>query len=235
MRSRFQELSGWKLEDSDQDIRGWPVKDDTGREIGRVDDMIVDTDSRRVEAVTLNNGAELLVSALDIRDHSVHIGTDYAAQFAGTGGLMSHTTGRTAAADREGSIRIPIVEEHVEIGKRRVESSGATVRTSVEEKPVEKEVTLREEHVSVDRKAANRHATEKDLEALERSGNTEVRVVREEPVIRKESRVVEDVVIGKDVRERKETIHEKERKSKVNVDTREAASDPGTPDTRRGR
>lgn len=56
MRSLLQDLSGWKLADHDQDTRGWPVKDDTGREIGRVDDMIVDTDTRHVETVTLNNG-----------------------------------------------------------------------------------------------------------------------------------------------------------------------------------
>ena len=236
MRSRLQDLSGWKLADHDQDIRGWPVKDDTGREIGRVDDMIVDTDTRHVETVMLNNGAELPVSALDIRDHSVLLDRDYAARYAGTGGLMSHaTTGGKPTADREGHIRIPIIEEHVEIGKRRVETTGATVHTSVEEKPVEKEVTLREERISVDRQPADRLATDKDIEALERGGKTEVRTVREEPVIRKESKVVEDVVIGKDVRERKETIHEKERKSKVDVDARETASDPKATDTQRRR
>ena len=226
MRSRLRDLSDWKLADHDQDIRGWPVKDETGRELGRVDDMIVDTETRHVETVTLSSGAEIPVSALDIREHEVQLDKDYAARFAGTGGLLSHATGRGPVTGREGNLRIPIVEEHVEIGKRRVESTGATIHTSVEEKPVEKEVTLREEHVSVDRRPANRLAQDKDIEALERGGKTEVRAVREEPVIRKESRVVEEVVIGKEVREQKSTIHEKERKSKVDVDVQGTKPDP---------
>lgn len=222
MKSRLQDLSGWKLADRDQDIRGWPVRDDAGREIGTVDEMIVDTDTRHVETVVLQNGAELPVSALDIGTNEVRLSREYAGRFAGTGGLMSHgVAGHTASrTGGEGQIRIPIIEEHVEIGKRRVESTAAKVHTEVKERPVEKEITLHDEKVTVDRRHADRMATERDLDTAAH-GDIEVTAVREEPVIRKESKVVGEVVIDKEATERKETIHETERTTKVDVDTRD--------------
>jgi stress response protein YsnF len=221
MRSRLQDLSGWKLAHHDQDIRGWPLMDDAGREVGRIDEMIVDTDTRHVETVVLENGAEFPVSALDIGKNEVRLDREYAARFAGAGGLMSHgaRTGQSAPGPREGQIRIPIIEEHVEVGKQRVESSGAQVHTRLTERPVEKEVTLRDEKVTVERRPADRMATDKDVEMAKRGEHIQVNTVHEEPVIRKQSKVVEEVVIGKEATERKETVREKERKTEVDVDT----------------
>ncbi len=48
--------------------------------------------------------------------------------------------------------RIPIVEEELRVGKREVTRGGARVRSYVRETPVEEQVTLREEHVSVERR-----------------------------------------------------------------------------------
>lgn len=225
MKSRLRDLSGWKLSDRDKDIRGWPVRDDTGREIGRVDEMIVDTDTRHVESVILGTGAELPVSALDLGHNEVFVDRDYAARFAGTGRLMTPaTTAEHRATERKEErhrgekIVIPIIEEQVEVGKQHTES-GARVRTSVTERPVEKEVTLRDEKITVDRHPADRVATDEDLRHTE--GETEVRAVHEEPLVRKTDRVVEEVAIGKEVRERKETVRDTARKTKVDVDTGE--------------
>jgi stress response protein YsnF len=50
----------------------------------------------------------------------------------------------------------PIVEEELSIGKHEVASGGVRVTSSVEERPVEKTVSLREEKVEADRREADR-------------------------------------------------------------------------------
>jgi hypothetical protein len=90
MRTRLQDLNGWKLHNADQDIQGWPLKDDAGRQLGTIGEMIVDTDTRHVETVVLKTGAELPVSALEIGPHEVRLAADYAARFSVAGGLMVH-------------------------------------------------------------------------------------------------------------------------------------------------
>ena len=50
---------------------------------------------------------------------------------------------------------IPIVEEQLTVGKREVNRGGVRVRSYVTEKPVSEQVTLRDERVSVERRAVN--------------------------------------------------------------------------------
>jgi hypothetical protein len=86
----------------------------------------------------------------------------------------------------------------------------------VEEHPVEEQVRLREEHVHVDRRPANRPATDQDFRAHD--DVIEVTETAEEPVVGKTARVVEEVVVGKEVRERTETVRDSVRRSDVNVE-----------------
>jgi uncharacterized protein (TIGR02271 family) len=111
---------------------------------------------------------------------------------------------------------IPVLREELEVGKRNVLRGGVRVYSRVSQQPVEESVNLREEHVRVDRRPADRPATEADF----RSGEQviEVTEMAEEPVIGKRTRVVEEVVVGKDVTERTETVRDRVRQSEVNVD-----------------
>jgi len=117
----------------------------------------------------------------------------------------------------EEEARVPIVEEDVQIGKREVERGGVRVRKSVEEQPVEKQVNLREENVNVERRPVNRAADAADLNTFE-EGDFEVSSMTEEPVVQKQARVVEEVLINKDARERTETVRDTARKTRVDVD-----------------
>jgi len=112
---------------------------------------------------------------------------------------------------------IPVVEEDVQVGKRTVERGGVRVRKSVEEQPVEKQVTLREENVNVERRPANRAANATDLNTFEED-DFEVSSMVEEPVVQKQARVVEEVVVNKDARERTETVRDTARKTRVDVE-----------------
>jgi uncharacterized protein (TIGR02271 family) len=119
---------------------------------------------------------------------------------------------------RERENVIPVVEEDVQIGKRKVQKGGVRVYSYVTEHPVEKKVRLREEHAEVTRRKVDRPAEEADLKAAH-DKSFEVRETAEEPVISKKSRVVEEVSIGKEATERAETVHETERRTDVRVES----------------
>lgn len=112
---------------------------------------------------------------------------------------------------------IEIVEEDVHVGKRTVEQGGVRVRTYVREVPVEEQVRLREEHVEIERRPVDRPATARDLDTF-REGTIEMTEMREEAVIGKEARVVEEVHIHKDVDERVETVRDTARRTEVEVE-----------------
>jgi uncharacterized protein (TIGR02271 family) len=121
------------------------------------------------------------------------------------------------AAATQGQVAVPVVEEQLQVGKREVERGGVRVETHVTQKPVEENVELREEHVNVERRPVDYtyHGTES--EAFKES-LVEIREAYEELVVQKKARVVEEVVVNKDVEQRTETVHETLRRTDVNVE-----------------
>jgi len=124
-------------------------------------------------------------------------------------------TMRTLPANQEA--RFDVVQEEIAVGKREVERGGIRVRSYVTETPVQEQVTLREEHVHVERHPVNRPASEADIAAFQ-SGVIEVTEHAEEAVVSKTARVIEEVVIGKDVTEHTETISDTVRRTDVDVE-----------------
>jgi uncharacterized protein (TIGR02271 family) len=135
-----------------------------------------------------------------------------------------------APSAREGHEEvIPIVEEQVRIGKRDVERGRVRVRSYIVETPVTEQVTLRQEHVDVERRTVDRPVTDADrmfedrtIEATEHS---------EEAVIGKETRITEEIVIRKDARQRTETVQDTVRHTEVEVDDTTGISDAATAQT----
>jgi uncharacterized protein (TIGR02271 family) len=115
-------------------------------------------------------------------------------------------------------VRIPVVEERLEVGKRRVERGAVRVFTRIAERPVEEQVELRQERARIERRAVDREATEADLGAAFQEGSLEIRESEEQPVVAKRARVVEEVDIGKEVSERTETVRDTVRRSEVDVE-----------------
>lgn len=112
---------------------------------------------------------------------------------------------------------LPVIEEEVNVGKRDVETGGMRLRSRIIERPIEKSLRLRTEHVSVDRTPANRPATPSDMDAF-REGEIEVRERAEVPVVDKTARVVEEVHVRKNTEERDEVVRDTARKSDVKVE-----------------
>jgi uncharacterized protein (TIGR02271 family) len=122
-----------------------------------------------------------------------------------------------------GETTIPVVEEQLQVGKREVERGGVRVESRVTETPVEQDVHLREERVHVER-----HAVDRPVESTDkafREGTLEVTERAEEAVVAKEARVVEEVVIGKEVAERTETVRDTVRRTDVDVKETTATTD----------
>jgi uncharacterized protein (TIGR02271 family) len=78
-------------------------------------------------------------------------------------------------------------------------------------------VRLRDEAVHVERRPVDRPATEADFAAA-KERTVEVAETDEEPVVRKQARVVEEVVVSKDVEEHTETIRDTVRRTEVEVE-----------------
>jgi uncharacterized protein (TIGR02271 family) len=112
---------------------------------------------------------------------------------------------------------VPIIEEELKVGKRQVQGGGVRIFTRMAEQPVEQDVSLRQEHVDVERRPVNRPATEQDLRDF-KEGTVEVTATTEEAVVSKEARVVEEVIVSKDVSEETRTIRDTVRKTEVDVD-----------------
>ena len=138
----------------------------------------------------------------------------------GTAAAMTTRAAATPAQTRnvEGQEAIPVVEEELRVGKREVERGGIRVYSRMEERPVEEQVNLREEHVTVERRNVDRPATAGDFDQAFKEGTIEVTERVETPVVQKQARVVEEVVVGKEATERTETVRDTVRHTDVQVE-----------------
>jgi hypothetical protein len=96
----------------------------------------------------------------------------------------------------EGDVRIPNVKEAIHVETRQVERGGVKIYSHMTEQPVEQEVHLRDERVTVERRPVDRPATERDLAAF-KEGTIEVTETHAELVVNKQARMVEEVVIDR--------------------------------------
>ena len=129
------------------------------------------------------------------------------------GSTLGQNTGTIA---QSGETVIPIVEEELAVGKRQVETGATRIHTGVIETPVEQAVSLHEEHVTVQRQRVDQPVS--DLGTAFKEQSFEVTETAEVPVVAKQARVVEEVVIGKTATDRVETVRDTVRRTDVEVE-----------------
>jgi stress response protein YsnF len=110
---------------------------------------------------------------------------------------------------------IPIYKEELRVGKREVERGGISLTTHVTERPYSERIVLREEHVDVERREANRllRPDESDF----RETQIEMTEFGEEAVGAKQTRLVEEIVIHKHVSDRTETVGDNLRSTEIDI------------------
>jgi stress response protein YsnF len=168
--------------------------------------------------------AEILdeCGAVDVDERAKSYGTRYSERTADAVSSSDDRSNRLTDQDMADKSRsIPIIEEELRVGKREVERGGVRIRSRIVERPVEETVRLREERVNVNRNPVNRPATEGELNTF-REGEMEIKQRAEVPVVNKEARIVEEINIDKDVREREETIRDTVRRTEVEIDETDA-------------
>ena len=112
---------------------------------------------------------------------------------------------------------IPVVQEELKVGKREVQRGGVRIYSHVVETPVDESVSLREEHVTVQRRAIDKMVDPAEVPAFQEK-SFEMRETAEEAVVEKSARLVEEVVIGKEVTNREEHITDTLRRTEVEVE-----------------
>lgn len=228
---RYSDQNEFDLSHSEQDCRGWTVVDEAGNTLGTITELLIDTEKNHVDSVIISgSGAQVKAADIALRDGTVIVrGAANLDNYAAT-----ETAPRTGTYDdtyddkanyahgnlrtaNENDVSVPVIEEQLNVGKREVQGGGVRVRTEQQEIPVEEQVTLREEHVHVERTPVNRAVGESDLTAF-REGEITLTEHAEVPVVSKEARVVEEVVIGKEATERVETVSDTVRRTEVEVE-----------------
>jgi uncharacterized protein (TIGR02271 family) len=111
---------------------------------------------------------------------------------------------------------VPVVEERLSIGKRDVSHGRVRVRSYVREEPVSEDVDLVRERVEVERRPVDRAVAAGEDAFRERTIEAEER--REEAVVTKEARVVEEIGLRRTQETERETVSDTVRRTEVVVE-----------------
>jgi uncharacterized protein (TIGR02271 family) len=171
--------------------------------------------------VTVKASEAHLTQVMDILERHNPIDIDERASTYGASQTTTTThqsgappaTGAVASATDGGAIQLS--EETLAVGKRAINRGTTRVRRFVVETPIEEQVSLRDETVSIERRpvtdarqVTNADFTDKVIEMTETA---------EEAVVSKTARVREEVVIHKDATERTETVRDTVRREDVEI------------------
>lgn len=158
--------------------------------------------------------------ALDILDDEGAVDLDEREASWRSEGWSGYAGGEAAFTNQDRVLgegeTVPVVHEELRVGKRDVNLGRVRVRSYVREVPVDEQVELRREHVSIERRPVDRPVTGADDAFRERSIEAEER--GEEAVVSKEARVVEEVGLRRDVETHRETITDTVRHTEVEIE-----------------
>lgn len=173
--------------------------------------VITDNEADRAEAILSDFGAV----DLEHQHESNYQDTQPMKTNAPQGSIPSAASGKHSldVGDEE---RLEVVEEELQVGKREVERGSVRIRKYVTETPVQQDVTLREEHVNIERRSVDRPMREADYAFNEQT--IEVHERGEVPVISKTARVIEEVIVSKEITEHTETISDTVRRTDVEIE-----------------
>ncbi|MFC3628892.1 YsnF/AvaK domain-containing protein [Paracoccus angustae] len=124
---------------------------------------------------------------------------------------------------------IPVIEERLQVGKRETAHGRVRVRAYTVEQPVNESVELREERVEIERRPVDRPVDAGDTAFQDRT--LEAEEYREEAVVQKEARVVEEIGLRKTSDTHRETISDTVRRTEVEVE--DDRTDPNRTDVNR--
>ncbi len=185
------------LEDSEQDIRGWKVEDETGSSLGTVSELLLNTETEYVDSIVLDDGEEYPIDDTEIGDGRILL------------------VGDAAAAEGSNGEAIQRSEEELRAGIREREAGRIRVRKQVRTDHEQIRVPKLREEISVERvPVEGEEASEAEI------GEDEVSVpmVEEEVVVEKKPIVKEELRIRKEVVEEEQVVEEDVRKEEIDIE-----------------
>ena len=142
-----------------------------------------------------------------------------AAAGSATMGRDTDARGMDARGKAEGEIRVPVMEERLDVEKRQVDMGSVDVRKEVTSEQVSVPVQLTQEEVHIDRRdVKDRPVATGDMPDAFKEGTIRVPVRGEEAVVTKEAFVTGEVVIDRERTTETQTISDTVRKERVEVD-----------------
>lgn len=218
-----------------QELRGAPVYDTSGDQIGKVEEVFADVDSQRPEWIGLGTGflgtkrvlvpvegAQLQDDGLAVpyeKDHvkgspdidDDHIGPETERELYAYYGVQSPGTGTPSGDSGEAVTRH---EEELAVGKQQVERGRVRLHKWVETEPVAMDVELKQETARVTREPVDEPVGDGELgeEAVD------VPLRGERPVVQKQTVAKERVGVETDVQTEHQTVADEVRKERVDVE-----------------
>lgn len=119
---------------------------------------------------------------------------------------------------------LQLAEEQLQIGKKNVETGRTRVRRFTTERDVSQDVTLHEEHAELLRTALTEPASLEEIDWAD--GELEVVETKEQALVNKTARLVEEVSLRTKGADHLETIHEKLRRQQAEVQQLDASGRP---------
>ena len=160
---------------------------------------------------------------IDIDERAASLGLGANRTPAAVTGMQGSHDNATALRNG-GEEVIALSEEQLTVGKRLVNRGTTHIRRFVVETPVEENVTLHSERVSIDRRPASAGARVDDADFTDRT--IEVAETDEEAVVGKTARVKEEVVVHKEATDRVETVRDTVRRQDVEIERDDDATSP---------
>lgn len=112
---------------------------------------------------------------------------------------------------------LPVAQEYLQVSKRTVDAGGVRIYRRIAEVPVQQQVALEDQQVSIERNPVNRAATE--TERIQSGEQTvELTETREDLIVYKAAHVIEEVIVGRAATERVERVQETVRRTEIEVE-----------------
>jgi uncharacterized protein (TIGR02271 family) len=233
--ARISELGDYRVSEEDPDPRGWSVVGRDGTAIGRVEDLIVDTDAMKVRyldvavtgaAAAGGSRARIPASRVDLEPQqrtvitdlsqaelSAFIGTERSAADTRTYAQGTSTSAADMRTDASDAERITRAEEELRVGTRQVQAGEVVVGKHVETERVTTPVQRRVEHVRIERRPVNDATGSAEL----REGEIRVPVMEEEVIVEKRPVVKEEIVVSREVATETEQVEADVRRERVDI------------------
>jgi uncharacterized protein (TIGR02271 family) len=218
----LSEVSNYTVEKGDPDPRGFTVVGPDGRQLGTVDDLIIDTAAMKVRyLVVKKSGTEahradttdsilLPVADVEVRSSSEQV---IARRFTGNERSWMRTS--VGSASDQDRARLTRSEEELQVGKREVSKGEARVSKHVETEHVSQPVTRRHEEAFIERRPVEAGARG---DASISEDELRIPLKEEELVVDKRAAVKEELVVGKRMVEERDTVEADLRREEFDIE-----------------